>query len=577
MRSRLLPTLFALLPAVVLASPAHAAAVLRPDGSVDWTKYHNSDDAETLLREIVAKYPDIAKMYSIGRSFKGKELWLLELSNRKTKPAEDKPGYYIDGGVHSCELTGAEQVLYLAWYFSSKYGQEPAVTRLLDTRVLYLRPKFNPDGADYCLTHPDSLRSTVRPWDDDGDGQADEDPAEDLDGDGAITQMRVKSANGTHKISSDDPRLMVERRLGESGGEYYLLLSEGIDNDGDGQFNEDGVGGIDMNRNFPRTWGLPYEQSGAGPFPLSEPETRATLDFLVAHPNVTGIVHNHTAGGFLYRLPSTNPASDHEADDLELVKMFGNEYTRVTGHEVHDSYVGEGSSRHGTLISWGYFDYGVIGWVPEHWGGFGKDYDGDKRVSERERLRWNDEELGGTGFTPWKEYTHPQLGKLEIGGWKRKFTQQNPPPKMLEKEIAMKVPWFVYIANSAPLLRLTDARATALGGGLFRVEAVVENDGYLPTNITERAIKAELAKPVRARLKPKNAEVADGKAVQLLGNIPGTRALRSGGFGGGGGGGPAANRREVSWVVRAKTADASVEVEIQSEKGGTERRTLALK
>jgi hypothetical protein len=331
--------------------------VLRPDGSVDWTKYHNSDDAETLLREIVAKYPDIAKMYSIGRSFKGKELWLLELSNRKTKPAEDKPGYYIDGGVHSCELTGAEQVLYLAWYFSNKYGQEPAVTRLLDTRVLYLRPKFNPDGADYCLTHPDSLRSTVRPWDDDGDGQADEDPAEDLDGDGAITQMRVKSANGTHKISSDDPRLMLERRLGESGGEYYLLLSEGIDNDGDGQFNEDGVGGIDMNRNFPRTWGLPYEQSGAGPFPLSEPETRATLDFLVAHPNVTGIVHNHTAGGFLYRLPSTNPASDHEADDLELVKMFGNEYTRVTGHEVHDSYVGEGSSRHGTLISWGYFDY----------------------------------------------------------------------------------------------------------------------------------------------------------------------------------------------------------------------------
>jgi hypothetical protein len=58
-----------------------------------------------------------------------------------------------------------------------------------------------------------------------------------------------------------------------------------------------------MNRNFPRTWGLPYQQSGAGPFPLSEPETRATLDFLVAHPNVTGIVHNHTAGGFLYRCP----------------------------------------------------------------------------------------------------------------------------------------------------------------------------------------------------------------------------------------------------------------------------------
>lgn len=146
---------------------------------------------------------------------------------------------------------------------------------------------------------------------------------------------------------------------------------------------------------------------------------------------------------------------------------------------------------------------------------------------------------------------------------------------MLEKEIAMKVPWFIYIANSSPLLRLASATATALGGGLFRIDAVVENDGFLPTNVTERAIKAELAKPVRARLKTKNAEVAEGKAVKDLGNIPGTRALRGSGFGGGGA--PAANRREVSWVVRSKAADASVEVEIASEKGGSERRTLALK
>jgi hypothetical protein len=146
---------------------------------------------------------------------------------------------------------------------------------------------------------------------------------------------------------------------------------------------------------------------------------------------------------------------------------------------------------------------------------------------------------------------------------------------MLEQEIAMKVPWFIYIANSSPNLRLLDVKATPFGGGLFRVDAVVENEGYLPTNVTERAIKAELAKPVRARLKPRNAEVAEGKATKDLGNIPGTRALRGSGFGGGGA--PAANRREVSWVVKAKGADAAVEVEIWSEKGGTERRTLALK
>jgi hypothetical protein len=535
----------------------------------DFAHYHDSREAEQMLRELQTRYPDLARLHSIGKSYKGQELWLLELTNRRTGPPEEKPGYYIDGGVHSCELAGSEQVLYLAWHFATRYGTVPEVTRLLDTRTLYLRPKFNPDGSDYCLTHPDGLRSTVRPWDEDEDGRADEDPAEDLDGDGAITTMRVPSPHGTHTVSPQDARLSLERGPDETGGRYHLLLPEGIDNDGDGAFNEDGVGGIDMNRNFPRTWGLPFEQPGAGPFPLSEPETRATLDFLVAHPNVTGLVHNHTAGGFLYRLPSTNPPEDHEEDDLALVKIFGDRYTEVTGHPVRDSYAGEGRSRHGTLISWAYFDYGILGWVPEHWGGFGKDYDGDKRISESERLRWNDEELGGAGFAPWKAFAHPQLGTVEIGGWRRKLTQQNPPPKLLEAEIAMKVPWFAYVIGSSPLLRIVEARATSLGGGLHRIEATVENEGMLPTHMTERALKAHLAKPVRATLKLEGGEVVDGAATRSLGHIPGTRGLRGGAM-------PAANRRSVSWVVKAGSG-AKALLEVASEKGGTVRQTLVLR
>ena len=351
---------------------------------VDWARYHDSRESEQILRDLHARFPDLARLSSVGKSYQGRELWVLELTNHRTGPAAEKPGYYVDGGVHSCELAGSEQVLYLAWHFATRYGTDAEVTRLLDTRTLYLRPKFNPDGVRL-LPHPSRQPAQHRAPVGRGRGRPPgRGPAEDLDGDGAITTMRVPAAHGTHSASpQDDPRLTVERAAGETGGTYYLLLSEGTDNDGDGEFNEDGVGGIDMNRNFPRTWGLPFQQPGAGPFPLSEPETRATLDFLVAHPNVTGLVHNHTAGGFLYRLPSTNPAEDHEEDDLALVKLFGDRYTEVTGHPVRDSYAGEGRSRHGTLISWAYFDYGILGWVPEHWGGFGKDYDGDGRVSEQ--------------------------------------------------------------------------------------------------------------------------------------------------------------------------------------------------
>ncbi len=550
-------------------SSAAPAQVMRPDGSADFTKYHDAAETAVFLKQIEQKYPNLARVSVIGKSYKGQDLLLVELTNRKTRAPEEKPGYYIDGGVHSGELTGSEQVLYLIWYYATNYGKDAAVTELLDSRTLYLRPKFNPDGSDYALKNPDNLRSTVRPWDEDDDGLLDEDKAEDLDGDGAITQMRVKSPNGAFRISKEDPRLMVPRGPGESGGEYYLVLSEGIDNDGDGSFNEDGVGGIDMNRNFPRTWALPYLQNGAGAFPLSENETRASLDFIVAHPNITGIVHNHTAGGFLYKLPSTEPAANHEAADLQIVKQYADRYTAITSHPSEDSYAGEGASRHGTLISWGYFDFGVLGWVPEHWGGFGKDENGDKRVSDLERLKWNDEELKGQGFAPWKAFKHPQLGDVEIGGWRRKFTQQNPPPSMLEAEIAMKVPWFTEMAMVSPIIAIKDAKATPLGGGLFRVEVVVENGGYMPTNITKRAIVAELAKPVRATLKLTGASLVEGKATVSLGNLPGRRGISAGS--------PRENVVTASWVVKGATAAAEVEIEIVSEKGGTDRRKVALR
>ncbi len=549
-------------------SSAAPAQVMRADGSADFTKYHDAAETAAFLKQIEQKYPNLARVSAIGKSYRGQDLLVVELTNRKTRAPEEKPGYYIDGGVHAGELTGSEMVLYLIWYYATNYGKDPGVTELLDTQTLYLRPKFNPDGADYALKNPDNLRSTVRPWDEDGDGLLDEDKAEDLDGDGAITQMRVKSPNGAFKISKEDPRLMVSRGPGESGGEYYLVLSEGIDNDGDGSFNEDGVGGIDMNRNFPRSWALPYLQNGAGAFALSENETRASLDFIVAHPNITGIVHNHTAGGFLYKLPSTEPSANHEAADLQIVKQYADRYTAITGHPSEDSYAGEGASRHGTLISWGYFDFGVLGWVPEHWGGFGKDYNGDKRVSEIERLKWNDEELKGQGFAVWKAFKHRQLGDIEVGGWRRKFTQQNPPPSMLEAEIAIKVPWFTEMAMVSPIVSIKDAKATPLGGGLFRVEVVVENGGYMPTNITKRAIVAELAKPVRATLKLTGASLVEGKATVSLGNIPGRRGISAGS--------PRANAVTTSWVVKGATAAAEVEIEIVSEKGGTDRRKLVL-
>ncbi|MFV8227118.1 hypothetical protein ACNKXV_14300, partial [Christiangramia aquimixticola] len=91
------------------------------------------------------------------------------------------------------------------------------------------------------------------------DGLLDEDPEEDLDGDGIIYQMRKKASTQEEKekanfvIDPKDPKGRLMKRTFPGKGDY-LVYTEGIDNDGDGSYNEDGIGGLDLHRNYPENW-----------------------------------------------------------------------------------------------------------------------------------------------------------------------------------------------------------------------------------------------------------------------------------------------------------------------------------
>ena len=549
--------------------PSQAVAQAEDPANPNWGKFHATADAYALLRGWAGMFPRLTSLYSIGETLEGTPLMVLEITNKGTGPSDEKPAYYYDGNIHASELTGAEVALHFAWYVLSRYGNDPRITRLLDTRTLYVRPKFNPDGADIALTTPNSLRSTPRPYDEDRDGLLDEDPRDDLDGDRAMTQMRVPNPNGLWKISPSDSRVMVRRGDGELEGDFYDLLSEGIDNDGDGYFNEDGIGGIDMNRNFPRNWGLEAEQSGAGPYPLSEPETRATIEFINGHRNITGVFHGHTAGGFVYRLPSTISWDEFNSADQNLILELSQKYEQTTGQPARASYTNPRVHRHGTLISWSYWDFGVVGFVPEFWGGFGRDYDGNGRVTNDEQFRWNQEELNGEGFAEWTTYDHPQLGRVEIGGWRSKFTRSNPPPHLLKGEVELYVPWMLYLAEGSPRVVIRDFSADRVSEDVYKVTVVVENEGYLPTNITQRAVDLEIAVPVRAVVELTGAELVTGQARTTLGHLSGSRDTQ-------GQRGTSEARRTLEYVVRATESQAVFGITILSEKGGRTRRDILL-
>ena len=565
-------TLAALAPAP--AAP-QSSSLVSPDGTVDWNRFYTAAETNQILREFHALHPDLAELHQIGESYRGQPLMVITITNEATGPAAHKPALYVDGGIHAGELTGSSVATHLIGHLLNGYGRDPRVTALLDLRAFHIRPKFNPDGSDLALIYDQSLRSTTHPVDDDEDGTADEDPAEDLDGDGWITQMRIPDDDGDWALHPDDDRILVRDPQRERPGPRYSTMREGIDNDGDGAINEDGVGGIDMNRNFPRNWERVHLQGGAGDYPLSEPETRAAAEFINAHRNITGIVHGHTSGGFVYRLPSASAPSLFPRIDLSLIIHLGEEYTRSTGRPVVPSATHPTEHRYGTLISWGYWDHGVIGWVPEFSPGpeaWATDYDGDGEISQAEQHRFNDEELDGRYFSDWTAFDHPQLGAVEIGGWHSKFWGQNPPPEFLEEETAQQLPWILYLAEQSPLITVGDPVVTALGDGTFRVEATVTNTGFLPTSVTDRGavgrerpdgrIDRQVVRSPAVTLTYPGLELVEGTARAVIPHLAGSNPFLEA---------ATESSHTVTWVVRVTGGERAVRVTAESDKGGTVR------
>jgi murein tripeptide amidase MpaA len=577
---------FALFSLLSLAAIALATAVPPPSGAtIDWKHYHNHAETTALLKGFAADHPKLCKLYSIGKSFQGKDIWCLEITNPATGPAAEKPGMYIDGNTHAGEVSGAETCLYMIRHLLGNYGKDPLVTKLVDARTFYILPKINPDGSDAYLRKPgDPVDPATIKVDDDSDGLLDEDGPEDLNGDGIISQIRVRDEKGPFKTNPKDPRLMVERRFDEKG-EWRIVGPEGLDNDKDGRTNEDPPGGTRSvtNRNYPAYWAPEWVQSGSGAYPLSEPEAKAQVDFLLAHPNIAGVQAHHTHSGVILR-PYCNMGDDQiPAQDMAYFMAVGAVGTELTGYPVlsvyNDFTTDKANPRHGVFVDWAYDFFGAFAFTTEIWkapGETGKSaFD---TLDELLAMQWNDKELGGRGFVNWTAFKHPVLGDVEIGGWNSNYFSQNPPPEFVEAEWKKNCLFELKHAEALPFLKIAGVKVVPLGDRLFRVLATVENEGYLPTNVTQKAIDHRLAKTVKARLVLEDGEILSGGTTVDLGHIPGNNpAVSSSPFPRGEAGAGAANQRVAQWLVRVKGKTANAVVKAASEKAGTASAAVSLK
>ena len=87
--------------------------------------------------------------------------------------------------------------------------------------------------------------------------------------------------------------------------------------------------GLDLNRNFPAYWRQEFEQVGAGPYPTSEPEVRAMVDFIARHPNIGAAVSFHTHSGVILRPMGTQSDDDMTPEDLWVYKRFSELGTKL--------------------------------------------------------------------------------------------------------------------------------------------------------------------------------------------------------------------------------------------------------
>ncbi len=262
--------------------------------------YHDYKALTDALKQITAQNPKIAKLISIGKTLQGRDIWLLQLSGTNGPSPLEKQALLICGNLEGDHVIGSEVGLGIARNLVEGYGKDEKVTEVLDRRTFYIIPRLNPDGAE--LFFADLLQEhegNLKPRDEDYDWLVDEDGPEDLNSDGMITLMRVKDKEGDWFVDEKDPRLMKKKEDATPVDKLYKIYPEGIDNDGDELYNEDGPGGFNINRNFPHNFG--YLPKGYGVYPASEVETRALIDFMTRHvPELKTQPHRNICGVLLF-------------------------------------------------------------------------------------------------------------------------------------------------------------------------------------------------------------------------------------------------------------------------------------
>ncbi|GGG96686.1 hypothetical protein GCM10011416_13170 [Polaribacter pacificus] len=516
------------------------------------TDYSNYSKLSQKIKNLQRSYSSSSSLKTLTRTVGGHEILALTLSKGDAK---NKPAIAIVSGVDGRYLLGPEMAVNIAENILKNHAD------VLETTTFYIFPNMSPNATEnYFSKLKHYGNGNAKSTDDDRDGDFNEDGFDDLNKDGVITMMRIEDPTGTYIKLKEDERILVEADINKGEKGAYRILSEGIDNDKDGSFNEDGKGGIQFNKNF--SYDFPYFTAGAGEHPVSEKENRALLDFLYEQWNIYSVITlgpennlstplKYNAGGAKKRV-----VSSVLKDDAALNKFLSDKYNKTTGTKDAPSSTGNG----GSFFEWSYFHFGKLAlstpgwWVPKFKG------DSIKKASKNTDvnfLRWAAKEGIKNSFVDWKQVNHPDFPnqKVEVGGI-APYKMLNPPYKYV-KEISDKHTDFILeLVKMQASISLENLLVEKVNNGFTRITVDVHNAGILPTH-TEMGKRSRWLRKIKVALNlQKGQEIITGRKITLVGSIDGGSSVK------------------FTWLIKGK---GSVGLEAGAAHTGTKKATIQLK
>jgi hypothetical protein len=578
-------------------------------------KYHSYDEMAKAISASVSSHKDIAKVESIAKTIESRDIWAVTLGG---KDADSRHAILVLGGVEAERIIGSELSLRFINFLLDNYGKVDSITQLVNSSTFYILPRVNPDASEEFFQKPLYERSfNARPYDDDRDGVADEDGFEDLNGDGFITMMRVKDNRGEWIPHPDDPRIMRKADPSKDEIGLYKLFTEGIDNDNDEQWNEDGKGGVDFNRNFPHNY--QFFSKGAGPYQISETESRAVTEFCFSHPNIAAVFTFSSNDNLMnpwkkeqkqgppqqteQRSGRRRMMDDEESaprlitsvldDDEQYFNFISKQYQEITKFKGAPQNV----KVEGAFSEWAYYHFGRWSfaanpwWIPEgeqkkdststdstkikksdDKKGLGNDgkFDMNKGKSPDEKpdeyacqlkaLKWFDANGIKNGFINWTKVKHKDFpeNEVEIGGF-RPYIQINPPAGSIESIAEKENAFIAWLGSKLPQIEIKNIKIKSVGNKIFRVTASIVNDGYLPTN-SAIGSKARWQRNVKVSIGlSKDQKLSAGKLINIVPSIKG-----SGGS------------QELTWLIVSTTGE-KISITAESPVSGISTQTITLK